>query len=277
MSNALPLHTVYVSAFELDTFEVTNSEYLKFLESALSMGTIEVKSGVVVRTSDGTPFCDTDLSSPYSRITWDGVRFGLVKSKEEHPMVMVSWFGAVAYANWRSVEMGLDPCYDLTDWSCDFIADGYRLPTEAEWEKAARGGEETPYFRYPWGDHAYQGSLANYWESWDPFETGANPKTTPVGYYDGSQIPVGSDMANGYGLYDMSGNVWEWCNDWYDESYYAISPGSDPKGPQTGVYRVIRGGAWLFGTSYLRCAYRTYGGKGPDLRYYALGFRLARR
>ena len=81
--------------------------------------------------------------------------------------------------------------------------------------------------------------MANYYPSGDPYETGAEPWTTPVGYYDGGQTPAGTDMANGYGLYDVVGNVWEWCNDWYDESYYSTSPENNPKGPASGSYRVV--------------------------------------
>ena len=138
-------------------------------------------------------------------------------------MVEVSWYGSAAYGNWRSTQDGRDPSYNLSTWECNFDANGYRLPTEAEWEYAARGGEHDPYYRYPWGD-TIDGSMANYRESGDPYETGPYPWTTPVGHYDGNQTPPGVDMGNGYGLYDVAGNVYERCNDWYSSTYYGSSP-----------------------------------------------------
>ena len=187
-------------------------------------------------------------------------------------MAPVNWYGAVAYANWRSARNGRDPSYDLLTWECDFEANGYRLPTEAEWEYAARGGEHDPYYMYPWGD-TIDGSNANYWDSGDPYETSAYSRTTLVGYYDGNQVPAGVDMANGYGLYDMAGNVWEWCNDWYDEDYYSTSPYDNPCGPATGTHGVFRGGSWINSANLLRCAYRFW--IYPDSWYIGSGFRLA--
>jgi len=194
--------------------------------------------------------------------------------------VYVSWFGACTYANMASFYYGLTPCYDETTWACNFNADGHRLPTEAEWEYAARGGNHSPYTMYPWGD-TINGSMANYSNSGDPYETGPYPWTTPVGYYDGNQIPAGVDMANGYGLYDMAGNVHEWCWDWYGDTYYSSSPGTNPTGPSSGYppppRRVFRGGSWGYGgqPSSLRTANRS-GGTPTDLSE-VMGFRLVTR
>lgn len=286
MSSALPLHAVQCDAIYMDKFETTNHQYADALNWAFAQGNlITVIDGVVYKTSSGTtyPYCTTTLYDSYSRITWDGSVFGVVGqglppldqgNKTNHPMVMVSWYGSAAYANWRSAMEGRTPSYNTTTWECDFAANGYRLPTEAEWEKAARGGNYSPYYRYPWGD-SLDGSNANYDWSGDPYETGSPPWTTPVGYYDGTQIPPGVDMANGYGLYDMAANVWEWCNDWYAPGYPACvpSPCINPRGPAMGGSRVLRGGCWRNGGNQ-RCADRD--GGNPIYLSGDNGFRLAR-
>jgi formylglycine-generating enzyme required for sulfatase activity len=274
MSWCLPVHTVNLDAFWIAVHETTNAQYCDYLNSAHSQGLIEVTGGVVYKHADSEPYCDTNAYDAESRIHWDGSVFTVTAGKEDHPMVEVSWYGAVAYANWCSAREGLTPCYDLGTWACTFGADGYRLPTEAEWEKAARGGEHSPFYRYPWGD-GIDGSKANYWISGDAYETGPLPQTTPVGYFDGTQTPPGSDMANGYGLYDMSGNVGEWCHEWYSGTYYGSSPYDNPEGPPSGQYRVVRGGDWNAFTSYLRTAYRNI--NEPLDRNRNLGFRIVAR
>ena len=282
----LPVHAVHIDAFYMDTFEVTNKDYCTYLNSAYSQGLLEVIGGVVYKNSDTEVYCST-TSAPvgvpffgeWSRITWNGSTFGFTAGKGEHPMVQVNWYGAAAYANWRSVQEGLTPCYNLSTWECTFGADGYRLPTEAEWEKASRGGEHSPYYDYPWGT-SIDGSKANYLSSGDPYETGDYPHTTPVGYYDGNQVPSGVDMANGYGLYDLAGSVYEWCNDWYDDSYYqdCVDYGiyDNPPGPPFSPYgyRVFRGGSWWSYEINLRCAGRNR--NYPDILLHFIGFRLAR-
>jgi sulfatase modifying factor 1 len=277
-SDELPVHTVYVSPYYIDACEVTNTQYKDALNWAKAQGNlITVTGGVVYKYNSGTsyPYCDTTTNSSYSRITWNGSTFGVVAGKENHPMVMVSWYGAVAYANWRSAMEGRPLCYNLSDWSCNFAAAGYRLPTEAEWEKAARGGAAG--HRFPWSDTDFiQHARANYYSStsysydnsptrgYHPtFATGGYPYTSPVGYF----------APNGYGVYDMAGNVWEWCHDWYSSFYYSISPSSNPTGPASGSYRVRRGGSWYHGASHCRCAYRSY--SSPDDRFDSYGFRLA--
>src|SRR3990172_643262 len=141
--------------------------------------------------------------------------------REDHPVVHVSWRGATAYCNWA----------------------GLRLPTEAEWEYAARGGLEQA--RYPWGDEPTPNGehRCNVWQ-------GEFPKrnTLEDGYY--GTAPVRAFPANGYGLYNTCGNVWEWCADWFSPAFHAHGPSSDPKGPPAGTHRVIRGGSYLCHESY---------------------------
>ncbi|MFH2001326.1 MAG: SUMF1/EgtB/PvdO family nonheme iron enzyme [Planctomycetota bacterium] len=290
MSDALPVHAVYIDGFWMDTYEVTNAQYAAGLNWANGQGNLITvnANGIVYKAGSGTsyPYCATTSASSYSRITWNGSTFGVTVGKEAHPMVCVSWYGSVAYANWRSAMEGKTPCYDLSTWTCNFGAGGYRLPTEAEWEKAARGGNYTPYYRYPWGNSLIA-TIANYSGSGDPYEVSPSPYTTPAGFYTGalhqkatfnwpgSQTSYQtSNGKNGWGLYDMAGNVYEWCNDWYSSTYYSSSPYDNPKGPTSGTYRVLRGGSWYFSSIILRCADRYYDAY-PDYWYYFNGFRLA--
>ncbi|MDM8004659.1 MAG: SUMF1/EgtB/PvdO family nonheme iron enzyme [Phycisphaerae bacterium] len=280
-ADELPRHAVYVDAFYIDRYEVTNQQYADALNWANSQGNLITVSGGVVYKYDGEagyPYCDTAISAPGSQITWNGVSFGTTSGRENHPMVHVSWYGAVAYANWRSAMQGKPLVYDLSTWNYSGSG-GYRLPTEAEWEKAARGGVAGT--RFSWSDsNDIQHARANYYSDWSDgvpyypydksptqgyhptFNTGVSPYTSPVGYF----------TANDYGLYDMVGNVWEWCNDWSGGTYYSSSPYSNPTGPTSGTYRILRGGGWDYDAYYCRVAYRY--GFGPAYRSFYLGFRL---
>ena len=228
----LPVHTVTVSAFYLDKYEVSKALW------------DEVKA-----YADGFGYTFSNSGS--------GVGVN-------HPVNRVNWYDCVKWCNARSEKEGLAPVY-YTDAGfttvyktgegaapfANWAVNGFRLPTEAEWEKAARG---TTANTYPWGN-SIGGEDANYFGSGDPFDEG----TTPVGYYDGGQEPAGLNRANGYGLYDMAGNVREWCWDWYDNSWYdnAGSTTPDTRGPNTASgARVLRGGSWFSSTIDLRCANR---------------------
>ncbi|HUW81642.1 MAG TPA: SUMF1/EgtB/PvdO family nonheme iron enzyme [Phycisphaerae bacterium] len=258
-----PVHSVYLSPYHIDTWEVTNQQYADGLNWAWSQGgLITVTGGVVYQYGSGTTYryCSTYATDSDSRITWDGDTFSVVAEKENHPMVEVSWYGAVAYCNWRSAIEGKPLCYDLSTWSCNFGVAGYRLPTEAEWEKAA-GWDPVQQRHFRFGEHTdgcgtscLDPHRANYAGSSDPYEAG-NWWTTPVGFYNGalhykadfgwpgSQTSYQTQNAHSYyGCYDMSGNVGEWCHDWYSSTYYSTSPSSNPTGPGTGARRVLRGG-----------------------------------
>jgi formylglycine-generating enzyme required for sulfatase activity len=245
-------------------------------------------------------YMDTNLvsysqwQSVYTYATSHGYGFDYPGSGKaaNNPVQSVDWYDVVKWSNARSQQAGLTPVYyvdanltqvytngDLTPY-VNWSAKGYRLPTEAEWEKAARGGLSGQ--RFPWGDTISE-SQANYYSctncnSYDLgpngynalFDTGAYPYTSPVGYF----------APNGYGLYDMAGNVWEWCWDWYaSPPYPSGSPylgGSDPRGPASTPYgfRVLRGGNWGLHADIARCAHRSYGNPGNDFNDF--GFRCVR-
>ncbi|MBN1882600.1 MAG: formylglycine-generating enzyme family protein [Deltaproteobacteria bacterium] len=184
-ADAAPAHEVTLSPFTMDAHEVTAADFARFLDD---IGTIAL---------DGNPLVDLGVAN----VEVKSGRFSPNKGMAEYPAVGVTWYGAQAYAEWA----------------------GKKLPTEAQWEYAARGG--IPDAVYPWGDEfdALRSNLA-----------GSFTSITPVMSY----IP------NGFGLFDMAGNVMEWTRDRYGEEYYARSPKSDPKGPIRGDVRTARGGAW---------------------------------
>ena len=155
----------------------------------------------------------------------------------DHPVTGVTWFDSVAYCGWLSALTGRR----------------FRLPTEAEWEWAARGGLDGRLF--PWGDEPAV-SRANYGSRW---------RSGPE--------PVGASEPNGYGLFDMCENVHEWCSDWYDPAYYAVSPVENPQGQESGTRRASRGGAWRHHIKIARCAARS--SIPPHFEYADYGFRVA--
>ncbi len=179
-----------------------------------------------------------------------------------NPVMNVSWESAVMYCNWLTKMDGLDKCYTISRDSlativiCNFDANGYRLPTEAEWEFAAKGGTQTK-------GYAYSGSNNPDEVVWYAGNSGGRPQ------------PVGTKKPNELGIYDMSGNIREWCWDLYDKEYYKKSPDENPTGPEKGVRRVYRGGGWSFRINYMRLTARET--MGPNKSYGNVGFRVVKR
>ncbi len=262
-----PVHAITVSSFNMFKYEVTNSNYVLFLNSEGN------------QTEGGVEWINI-VADQYQGITGGpgAGTFSVISGYENRPVVYVSWYGAVAYCNWLSTQQGLTSCYgpinnrgnDPSVWR---TLNGYRLPTEAEWEYACRGGNAAEYY---WGDPYPPdppniGNYAWYWNNAGDGYGGPGNENHHI---------VGQKLPNSFGLYDMSGNVWEWCSDWFSDSginppaYYGISPGTNPTGPASGAYRVIRGGSWNFGPDGCRSAFRI--GITPDGRNYFLGFRPVR-
>ena len=253
-TDELPLHTVYVSAFYMDKYEVTKALWDEVYNWA--------------------------LTHSYS------FTYGAAGKAANHPAQSMTWYDAVKWCNARSEKEGRVPAYYTSaaqtavyrggqvnvDNNWVKWCTGYRLPTEAEWEKAARGGLSGQ--RFPWGNTIsesqanYYGATGSYSYDLGPngfnatFATGGYPYTSPVGYFAAN--------ANGYGLYDMAGNVWEWCWDWY--GWYSSGSQTDPHGPASGSYRVNRGGSWSPDANYCRAAIR-YSYVHPPYRDNYVGFR----
>jgi sulfatase modifying factor 1 len=233
-----PAHRVHVDDFLISVQPVTNAEYAQFVRETGHRAPAIYELPIVVaaggrdreRTfrSVGQPYVWNASDPPPDRL--------------DHPVTLVRWDDASAYCSWLSATTGRV----------------MRLPTEAEWEKAARGGAEGK--RYPWGDRLER-EMANFL---------ADPTLKPIQ----GTTPCRSYPANAFGLFDVIGNVWEWVQDWYDPDYYRTSPLRNPSGPRQGHLRVIRGGSWLVAdVRMLSCSHRHK--VPPDTYSYGIGFRVA--
>jgi formylglycine-generating enzyme required for sulfatase activity len=239
MPDEAPVHQVNVKQFWIDSHEVTNAEFATFA-AATNYQTEAEKfgwSGVFdLKTGEWQKTSGADWRHP------DGPGS---EAKPSEPVCQISWNDAAAFAKWA----------------------GKRLPTEAEWEYAARGGLAGK--QYVWGDDLRPNGkpVANWWQGHFPEQN-----TGEDGFI--SRAPVGSFPPNGYGVYDMAGNVWEWCADWFDENYYQHTSNTNPTGPAVGKERTIRGGSWMCSENYCtnyRPAARSHA--TPDSGLNNLGFR----
>ena len=232
-SREKPQHNVTLDEYLIGKYPVTNAQFAAFVNATGYMTTAEqLGSGYSCNGDNWAHMLGADWRHPM------GPNSDL-NDKKDHPVVLVSWDDAMAFCAWVSQVTGRK----------------VTLPTEAQWEKAARGIDERVY---PWGNKAPNAKLANH-------NNNVND-TTAVGKYS----PAGDSP---YGLADMAGNVWEWTADWYDGNYYASSPASNPQGPTTGSGRVVRGGSW-YDDSYLTRGAGRIGGS-PSKRSVNLGFRVA--
>ena len=229
-SDESPVHRVTLDAFSMSKYEITNKQYCAFLNEQGN------------ESEGGREWIN--LAGSYNgekcRIYKRFGRFYVKSGYEGHAVIYVSWYGARAYCTWLSKKIGKE----------------VRLPTEAEWEYAARGGKKSRGYTY----------------------SGSNT-VGEVAWYDVNNDDsvlvqkVGGKSPNELGLYDMSGNVWEWCSDWYDEDYYSSSPSRNPKGPSLGDYKMLRGGSLIYDAPICRVAFRI--NVGPDNRTDDFGFRVA--
>lgn len=255
-----PAHPVFVPEFEIDVTSVTNEQFAVFVAdtgyrteaevfefSAVFHLALQTDPSNVMSAAGGTPWWLGVTGADWAHPGGPG---STVEGLEQHPVVHVSWNDAVAYCDWA----------------------GRRLPTEAEWERASRGGLEGA--RYPWGDElmdADAGWRCNIWQGRFP-----TVNTVDDGWL--TTAPTRSFTPNAFGLWQTVGNVWEWCADWYSPSYYEGSPGNNPSGPDAGESRVLRGGSYLCHDSYCnRYRNSARSSNTPDSSMGNAGFRTVAR
>lgn len=251
-----PVHHVNVKSFYIGKYEVTVKEYKQFIADASATDLINKRGDhKMPKQPDSTWLAehpDTKKFYPLPTQKW----WGWV---DDMPMQHITWYEAAAYCNWLSGKEGLQKCYFENEdggIECDLTKNGYRLPTEAEWEFAARGGNKS-------AGNMYAGSA----------------NSADVAWYDETSFlkgpsKVGAKKPNELGIYDMCGNVWEWCTDYYMATFYSKSPKDNPVNTTPTSWRVIRGGSWHYNAEYATVTSRD--GPEPTYTNYNYGMRLAK-
>jgi formylglycine-generating enzyme required for sulfatase activity len=259
LADEAPVHKVRITkAFYMGQYEVTAGQFRRFLqESGYEPESVADGTGGYGFNREYDP-AKSERGDAFEgrnpKYSWSNPGFA---QGEDHPVVNVTWNDATAMAKWLSEREGKH----------------YRLPTEAEWEYAARAGTRTRYYS---GDdpqsliriaNTFDADTKKDWPKWEAFALAG---------HDGFEFtaPVGSFAPNAFGLYDMLGNAWEWCADWHADDYYVRSPVNDPQGPESGSVRVRRGGSWHTWSFYARSSYRNW--NTPQTRYTLVGMRLVR-
>ena len=249
--------------------EVTNGQMLAVLNAAIEQEDIVIRAGgSVSMTIKGSPD-RTLINLLNSDIALEKRNLVVDSTLEDNPCTGVTWYGALVYSNLRSLNAGLSPAINLADLSCNFTNNGFRLPTESEWEHACRAGSTGRFGTQESArtiDHQHdKESVNSYADTFAWFGGNSAGKNK-------QSHPVASKLPNIWGLYDMHGNVSEWCWDWYGE--YKTRVNADPSGPETGWRRIVRGGDYIREANRIRSAKRGTGLPANELQ--TRGFRIAR-
>jgi len=262
-SNEIQHMVTLTHPFEIFPTEVTNQQYADLAQWAYSYSYCTATSSSLLDAFDDSTQELLKLDDSDCEISFSEDVFTVDTGKEDHPVREVTWYGAVAYCDWLSLQSGFSRSYDHTTWQCNsndpYNAQGYRLPTEAEWEYACRANSEMAFAN---------GQIT---------DTSCNdPVLVVIGWYCGNNAnnlshPVGLLNPNDWGLYDMHGNHWEWCNDLWGNYGGDVT---DPVGGQPGEGRVIRGGSWIYEALCCRSAYRAR--EFPHLNTGSISFRPVR-
>jgi len=299
-SDELPNHQVTLSAYDIGKFEVTNQQFATVMNWALAEGYLANNTSGAAYAGAGNVYLmapdstatrrllfDTVTGSTSSQIEWTGSAFAPrtrdSQSMATHPAVRLSWYGAVVFCNFLAEMEGKPLAYNTSTWElvdADLVTPGlqyvasYRLPTESEWERAA-AWDGTKHWIYSFVSDTLTGNARATYNINNPMNLTANPRTSPVGWFNGVNVSPNGSVAtvnspSPVGAYDMSGNVWEWCHDWYGS--YTASAKTDPTGAASGSIRVVRGGSWIGSAQLCRSARRAF--NDPSFRFENIGFRV---